>query len=107
LKTGIEYEDSKRKKESLDRFDSDDRASSSTPGSTIGFVLMIALVLAIIAFIIYRKRTKSIENRNRFRHTEKQFDSPPSPPTSETEQNKLSIWSALADPTQQQNLTIV
>ncbi len=87
----------------MESFESNDHTSSSNPASTIGFVLFIAIVVAIVAFIIYRKRSQSIENQYNYRQSEKDFDSSPSTPTSETEQHKLSIWSALAE----QNLTIV
>ena len=87
----------------MESFESNDHTSSSNSTSTIGFVLFFAIVFAIVAFIIYRKRNQSMESRYNYRQSERDFDSSPSPPTSETEQPKLSILSALAE----QNLTIV
>jgi len=101
LKTEIEYENSQQKKESLRDDKSNDDTYSSNPGSSVGVILIIALVLAVIAFIIYRKRTKFKRNRFSFRQTESQFEASPSPPTSQTEQIRSSL------PIQRQTLTII
>jgi len=83
LKIGIEYDDSKQKKESLPSYESNDHKSSSNSGSTVGLILSITLVLGVMAFIVYRKRNKLKENQFRFR----QIESPPSPRTTQTDLN--------------------
>jgi hypothetical protein len=48
-------------------------------------IFAIALVLAVMGFIVYRKHIKLKENQFNFRQTEKHFESPPSPPTTQTD----------------------
>ena len=99
MKIGLEYEALKRKKDS-----SDSSESKGNTSSTTSLIVIIAVVLAIIGFIVYRKRNKPAEDRFISRRTR----TSPSPPISEIEQNRSSIWAAINESTQQQGkLTIV
>ncbi|CAF0882825.1 unnamed protein product [Rotaria sp. Silwood1] len=91
LITENEYENFKRKKEPLQDFESNERTSSSNPGSTISLILIIVLILAVIAFVFYRKRAKLQANRFSFRQTERKFESLTSPPTSQIEPNPTFV----------------
>ncbi|CAF0888973.1 unnamed protein product [Rotaria sordida] len=86
-----EYESLKRKKVPLQEIESNNRTSSSNPGSTISLILIIILSLAVIVFIFYRKRAKLQANKFSFRQTERKFGSPTSPPTSQIEQNPTFV----------------
>ncbi|CAF2383002.1 unnamed protein product [Rotaria sp. Silwood2] len=86
-----EYESFKRKKEPSQDFESNDHTSSSNPGSTIGLILIIVIILAVIAFIFYRKRAKLQANRFSFRQTERKFESLTSPPASQIEPNQTFV----------------
>ncbi|CAF0764950.1 unnamed protein product [Adineta steineri] len=103
LKLEFDYENLKQKKQ----YKSNDRTASSTSGSSISFVLIIAIILAVVAFIIYRKRIETNENKLSFEQTEKYFETSPSPPTSETEPNHSSMWSTIPSSLHRSTLTIV
>ncbi|CAF3383800.1 unnamed protein product, partial [Rotaria sp. Silwood2] len=60
-------------------------------GSTIGLILIIVIILAVIAFIFYRKRAKLQANRFSFRQTERKFESLTSPPASQIEPNQTFV----------------
>jgi len=86
-KIGLEYESSKQKKETLPSYESNNHKSSSNSGFPIEVIFAIALVLGVMGFIVYRKHNKLKENRFNFRQTEKQYESPPSPRTTQTDFN--------------------
>ncbi|CAF3314855.1 unnamed protein product [Rotaria socialis] len=87
-----EFEHFKSKKKSLENFDSNDGTSSSNFGSTIGLLLVVSIVLAVLAFIFYRTRSKSQENRfSFFRQSETKCGSLPTLRTSQIESNPVIV----------------
>jgi len=51
----------------------------------------MALVLGVMGFIVYRKHNKLKKNRFHFRETEKQYESPPSPRTTQTDTDDFNL----------------
>lgn len=83
--------DRKPKKKPTEDFESNDRASSSSPASLVGLVLIIVIMIVLVSFIIYQKRIQTQENVFSYEQFDTQCGSVSSSPASQIESTTAMV----------------